>query len=671
MVKLLLKLAPYLNTKKANINILRIILIILFFVFITLLILNLSYKSLVVIQLPISDEKNIKKISPVGEFKVISSSEILNLALRLIETNEVKIKRKINEIKNNLFFKYEPDSYCFELYYYDKSKQLAIKIINAIADAYVSNFTSKLNETISNNLQTLYMRQLELEKLLLNANARYEKFCIDENIGNLDTDYTFYSIQHSQYVSELAKISAEISIVENLTNKNINYRSISDVITFDNDNLVNNKSEEDSELNRKIRESEIRLQMLRKKYTNLHPLVKNEMAFLEILKSRVNLVENNLNNNVKVIKSKFFKNEQLLSILYAKRNAYIELIKRCDEALKLYPKKKAILKSYEVEISRLENLLSMINQQINESKLTQNLNVNNVPKIIEKSINARLSINYFYFGIAIISLLLFISSFKLQSKIEHLKEIQQINDYKKLVTEHFKLNILGTIHKINLPQFNDPLFSSACVTYYQKESKFTRQMNTIQNNIISQLDKNTGMIFAITSLNIGEGKSFISANLSILSALLGNKTLSIDFNYKSTNPSLSNYFKINSNFGVTDIVVGETSYEDVLNDTAVEDLKFIATGLIPPNTQKVFSSQNCLTFIKQVLDKFNLVIIDCPSFNFLSDFKGITTFIKNIVLVIDVNKINSQEEFKEELESFINYAHNANLYVLGVIFNEK
>ncbi|HOD41452.1 MAG TPA: hypothetical protein PKL57_12905, partial [Candidatus Wallbacteria bacterium] len=108
-----------------------------------------------------------------------------------------------------------------------------------------------------------------------------------------------------------------------------------------------------------------------------------------------------------------------------------------------------------------------------------------------------------------------------------------------------------------------------------------------------------------------------------------------------------------------------------LSATAMDELKIISTGVLPPNVQKVMSSPVFGEFIKEVSERFGLVIADCPAFSISSDFQAITGYVKNVALVIDVEKITSTDDFREEIAAFESYAKNSNLYVLGVIFNER
>lgn len=678
-----------LANKMARANIVRLILLLALFIFAFLFIQKLSHKAVVFIQMPSELERGgPKKIMAAAEFRVMQSREVikssLKNALHLSGTREVKIETDmVDRIKKNLYYRYDPESMNFELEYFDRSKEYAVKIANAIAEAYILDYSSKLNDITSKTLQMMYMKQLDAEKTLSSANARYEKFCSEENIINLENDYALLSSQYTQHSGELAKLNAEINIAEKLAERNMTYRpkpssaaySLPARETGTAPEIRMEESEENYELKKKIRDSEIRLAMLKRKYTDVHPLVKNEAALLEIIKNKITY----RTESAGALKTAAAepkpaapgRNDQAIDLLKTRRNAYISLINQCESRIKAYPKKKSQIKSYEVEIAKLENILTAINKQIDDTRISQTELSDNMPRIIEASNDARLNIAYFDLSAAILSLLLFLMSFKVEARALLLKENRKLADYKSVVADDFKFKVLGHVNKGEPLNFEDPSFSASCFAYHQKDSRQSRHVGTIRNNITGQLDRNTGAAFGLTSLNPSEGKTVLAANLGISAALGGQQTLVVDFNYKTTCPPVAEYYKASNDYGITDIVVGETPYEEVLSATAIEDLKLISTGMLPPNVQKVISSPVCGEFIKQVSERFGLVVADCPAFSISSDFHAVAGYIKNLVLVIDVEKISSIDDFRDEIAAFDIFAKSANLHILGVIFNEK
>jgi capsular exopolysaccharide synthesis family protein len=679
-----------LKSRSARANILRLALMLVVIIFIIIFITNLTYKASVCIQLPAGKEKSgAHKISGAGEFKLIQSHEVIKSALKnalhLSGTREIKLESSMTaKIKRNLYYKYDKESMIFELEYFERSGEYAVKIANALAEAYIYDYSFRLNDFTSKTLQMLYMKQLETEKALSSSIVRYDKFCAAENILNIENDYLSLTAQYARHNEELSRLNTEISIAEKLAERNLTYKPKSSPAAGEAAENYGGRagaasvrmedSEENYELKKKIRDTEIKLAVLKKKYTQAHPLVKNESMLLDILKNKITYMDGRAaaaEKHFKQAPAFSGKNEQAIDTLKTKRTAYLNLINECDAGIKAFPRKRAQVKSYEVEIAKLENLLSVINKQIDDTRISQAGLSENMPRIIESSAAARLNIDYFSLAGAFISLVIFIMSFKFENKAQLIKESKKMSDYKSLVIDDFKYKVLGHINKSERLNFEDSSFSAACFAYHQKDSRQAKYVNIIRSNIAGQLDKNTGNAAGLTSLNPSEGKTVLASNIGISSALSGQPTLVIDLNYKTTCPPVSDYYKIGNQNGLTDILVGETPYEEVIAGTAIDDLKIIPTGILPPNVQKVMSSDVFGEFIKSVSANFGLVIADCPAFSISGDFHAIAGYVKNIALIIDVDKISSADDFREELAAFDSFAKNSNLYVLGVIFNEK
>ena len=667
-------------------NVIRLLLIFAFLAFAFLAYRKFMFKACVSIQFPAeSHEKSFRKIIPAAEFKLMQSYDIIKSGLKnvfhLNGTREVKLENGIiDKIKGNLDYKFDNEAMVFELHYYDRSKDYASNIANAIAESYSLDYSSKLNDNSSKSFQLLYMKQLEYEKMLSAVNARYEKFCAEENIVNIDNDYSVLSNQYVQYSNELSKIQTEMNITEKLAEKNFTFKAghaaNASIAAGENPAAqAIEESEDNYEIKKKIRESEIKLAMLKKKYTDAHPLVKNESVYLEILKNKLTYKPDKIEQQAAVIKpvTQKGKADYALELLKTRKKAYDQLMDECEKQLKAYPKKKMQLKAYEVEISKFEKMLSATNKQIEEARVSQSALVDNMPRIIELSNSASVNINVPVIEIisVLFTFILFVLSFKVEYKVQTIQETKKVSSYKSVVSEELKMKVLGHINKAEPFNFEDSSFSAKCFAYHQKDSKQAKYINTIRNGIVNQLDRNTTNVIAVTSLNPGEGKTIIAANIGISSSMAGQPTLVADFNYKTTSVSLSEHYKVKSDYGLTDIIIGETSYKEVISKTAIDELYVISTGVLPPNVQKVMSSPVCGNFLKEVSEKFGLVITDCPAFSISTDFHAIANYVKNVALVVDVEKINSIEDFKEELIAFEDYARSANLYVLGVIFNEK
>lgn len=648
----------------------------------------------------------VRKIQPATEFKIIKSNQTIDRALHKIfnvkSTKEIKIQSNevVEKIKNGLDYKFDAETRIFELYYKDRSKEYSMKILNAVSEAYAENYISNIHSYSGNTLQNLYQLQRTYGKELADLNARYEKFCASEKIVNIDNELAVLSSQFSQYNNELSKIQAEINLLEKLISENMTSKTDfrppeppkpeknEDIpVSFDTDDFG-------KELKKKIRDSEMRLAMLKKKYTEAHPLVKNELANLDIFKTKLQQlnstplpaaaepdtaktktapVQSAVKNLKPAVKKPSVLTNYNLEVLKIKKDTYAQLVQKCEEAIKQYPRKKSMVRSYEVEIENFENLISKITRQIEETKLYQNKAVENAPTVIEYSKQAPFYIPGYALAACGLSILIFILSYAMAGRVKIIEEKKKIADIKTVLTEELNLKILGHLLKAESAKFNDPAFSDKCFSYHQRDSKNSRAVNIIRNGIINQLEKSASNIAAVTSLNSGEGKTTLAVNLAVSFAISGSNTLISDMNYKTSgaNCSAADLCKTDKSFGLTDIVIGEAELDEVNSKTAIDNLSVISTGAMPPSVLKVIESQICERFIEQAAQRFEFTVIDCPAFNISSDFHAISKLVKNIVLIVDTDRNHDLEDFREEMNAFSEFIKNNDFKLLGVVINEK
>lgn len=642
-----------------------------------------SYQAAVAILMPesgkISSDQQ-QRVIPATEFKIMKSGPTIGRAMykifNLRDTKEVALKAAMTEdIKSGLAYSFDDSTRLFELTYSDRAKEYVSKIANAVAEAYIDNYVATIQNFSSNALQNLYMQQTEYKKNLADANSRYEKFCNAEKIFNIENELSILSNQLAQYNSELSRTQADISLIE---------RNPAAYFNGDRPAAISDPAIEANEVNRdlakKINDAEIRLAMSRRKYTDAHPIVRNEAAMLDILKKK--LAARGVEADAKPLAPKGDQAGakaavesaagKAIEALNAKRTTYQKLIAECQEAIKSYPRKKAMLKSYEVEISKVENILTRINRQIEDLMIFQQTKViDNVPRIIDYSGKPALRLPAGYLLMSLACIAMFAASFAIEKKIEQMRETRKISAYARLLTDEFKIKVLGHLHRTDFGKFDDPDFSPECFSYHRKDSRQSRSMGLIRGGLEAETQAAGVKAVGITSLDPGEGKTVIAANLAITSALFGIRTLVIDFNYKSSHEPVSSHFRARSDYGLTDIVLGEAGYAEVMGRTAIDGLGVIATGTMPPSIHRVFAAESCAGLLKEAAGEFGLVLVDCPAFNVSSDFHAISKCVRDAVLVVDVEKAGTIEEFTEDMRAFMEFAESNGVGVRGVIFNEK
>ena len=167
----------------------------------------------------------------------------------------------------------------------------------------------------------------------------------------------------------------------------------------------------------------------------------------------------------------------------------------------------------------------------------------------------------------------------------------------------------------------------------------------------------------VTSTTPGEGKSVTAANLAVALALDGKRVILVDADLRR--PTLHDKFGIPSRPGLTNVLVGQTTLEDALQDTDVPGLRVLVAGPLPPNPAELLNSQVMRQVHLDLKTLSDIVIYDSPPLLATADAQVLSASVDGVLYVV---------QFGEAKKSAVRHAmellNQAHATVLGVIFNK-
>ena len=124
----------------------------------------------------------------------------------------------------------------------------------------------------------------------------------------------------------------------------------------------------------------------------------------------------------------------------------------------------------------------------------------------------------------------------------------------------------------------------------------------------SKVGKNVLKTILVTSAAPGEGKTIISLNLAGAFAQDGKKTLIIDADLRK--PRIHSLFNQLKTPGFTDYFFEKATFNEIIRPTQLENLSIVTTGTLPPNPSELLGSNLMIDFLKDVREKYDIVILD-------------------------------------------------------------
>ncbi len=122
---------------------------------------------------------------------------------------------------------------------------------------------------------------------------------------------------------------------------------------------------------------------------------------------------------------------------------------------------------------------------------------------------------------------------------------------------------------------------------------------------------------AVASVDQGDGKSFICANLAVVFAQLGESTLIIDADLRSA--TQQKIFGLRNRMGLSGVLSGRAGLSEVRRMRSLPKLSILPAGAMPPNPQELLSRGTFRRVLKEMAAHFDVILIDTPAAQIASD----------------------------------------------------
>lgn len=144
----------------------------------------------------------------------------------------------------------------------------------------------------------------------------------------------------------------------------------------------------------------------------------------------------------------------------------------------------------------------------------------------------------------------------------------------------------------------------------------------------------------VTSAVPSEGKSTTTANLGIALAHLGHQVLLVDTDLRR--PTLHQHFDVQQDRGLSNILVDGVDWRQVIQNTAIENLKILPTGDISHNPSDLLSLVEMKELIQHLSHHFDIVIFDAPIALSVNDVEIIAPIMDRVLLIHYPRKCDKQ-----------------------------
>lgn len=167
---------------------------------------------------------------------------------------------------------------------------------------------------------------------------------------------------------------------------------------------------------------------------------------------------------------------------------------------------------------------------------------------------------------------------------------------------------------------------------------------TLENN-------GNGIVSMLTSINAGNGKSFITANLGVTLALREQKVIIVDGDLRHASSSELVDKPIH---GLTDYLGGKINdwRSLVVTNDKLHGAYVLPVGKFPPNPTELLESKRLQMLIDELRKEYDYILIDCPPVTSMADARLIQSVSDNCIFVVRVGML--KYESIKELDTYYN-----------------
>lgn len=160
---------------------------------------------------------------------------------------------------------------------------------------------------------------------------------------------------------------------------------------------------------------------------------------------------------------------------------------------------------------------------------------------------------------------------------------------------------------------------SVFINYQPNASPNSELFRLLRTKLQFALDYPKEKVILVTSTITGEGKTFVSTNLSVMLSLAEKKVLVMGLDLRK--PQMAKNFNIENRVGLTSFLSGQIkNYNDIIyKSTDYPMLDILPAGIIPPNPTELIMKEKFDKLIDELKQHYDYIVIDTAPVGAVSD----------------------------------------------------
>lgn len=222
--------------------------------------------------------------------------------------------------------------------------------------------------------------------------------------------------------------------------------------------------------------------------------------------------------------------------------------------------------------------------------------------------------------------------------------------------------IMGELDPSERQSVGEHSVSNQLITFFDHISPISETFRRARINIVYSNPDKDYKVLMISSASKEEGKSTVAANLAVTFSSTDKKVLIIDLDLRR--PTQHKIFGENREPGLTDVLFGTSSKEEIIRSTIAPHVDLVTVGRKAPEPASILDSRRLKQFIEDLSKEYDHIILDTAPYGIISDSASLVRLVDGIILVSKFNVTT-----KREMEYIIEGLNHLHADIVGVVLN--
>jgi capsular exopolysaccharide family len=172
----------------------------------------------------------------------------------------------------------------------------------------------------------------------------------------------------------------------------------------------------------------------------------------------------------------------------------------------------------------------------------------------------------------------------------------------------------------------------AIITVDNPASVHAEAYRTLRTNVQWSSIESPLRTLLVTSAEQGAGKSTTAVNLAASFALMGKKTVIVDADMRR--PSQHCYFNKSNRTGLSNLLKGQFTLSQTIQDTHIEGLSLLPSGTPPHNPAELLATQRMDEVLEELKQEYEFVLLDTTPVLAVTDAQVLGAKVDGVLFVL-------------------------------------